>query len=231
MTKVITRGTKPERPPRPTGCSDRRKFAFVSCGKGDQLDPKILASIAQLARIKDYSIGLGRPFQPTPNGLGLQNYAYTLRKNFEIIIRNTVSTAHYAAICNNPATPEAAANISRSARLAITELESSGLSPWFLASDIAAVDDLAKQARFFKFRAKSQAKAAKAFREAFVSQLLDAADDAGGRLTINRLTERGSLVEVIDLLRPYLPAEFRRGLSVANLRRIRSAWLKSRKNN
>jgi hypothetical protein len=176
----------------------------------------------QLAGIKDSPFPL---FQTMPDGYVFKT---TLRKRFEIAIESIVETAHYVATYNNPATPKAAANINRLAHQLSVELESSHLSPWFLASDIAAINHLAKQARFFG-HSKRRGKATEVFRKTFVSQLLDAADDAGGHLGINRRTGRGSLVEVINLLRPYLPAEFQRGLSARTLRRIRSSGPKIKK--
>jgi hypothetical protein len=180
------------------------------------IDPAVIARVAQLAGIKDSPFPL---FQTTSTGYVFRT---TLRERFEIMIESIVSTAHYLATCNNAATPKAAAKIGRSARQLSKDLESSGLSLWFLASDIAAINHLTKQARDFEGygRIKSRAKAAEVFRKTFVSQLLDAADDAGGHLGINRRTGRGSLVEAIDLLRPYLPAEFQTKLSIATLRRI-----------
>jgi hypothetical protein len=182
--------------------------------------PAVLAKVAQLAGIRDSPFPL---FQTTPGGYVFRT---TLRERFEIMIASSVSTACRLATCNNTATPKAAkaaAKIARRARELSAELERSGLSPWFLASDIAAINQLAKQARGFERhgRIKSRAKAAEVLRKTFVSMLLEAADDAGGHLGINRRTGRGSLVEVIDLLRPYLPAEFQRGLSVATLRKIK----------
>src|SRR5262249_17002648 len=57
-------------------------------------------------------------------------------------------------------------------------------------------------------------------RRNFVEGLLWAAKKAGGRLTLNRRKEGGSLVDAIALLRPYLPKELRAGMSFATLPRI-----------
>ncbi len=200
--------------------------------KTPRLDPKILARITQLAGVKDYSIGLGQPFHPAPTELDLQSNGHTLRRNFEAAIEDIISFAHYAATCSNAAAPKAAAKIVRLARQLNEELENSSLSPWFLPSDIAAINHLANQARTFKrhnFQTRRRAKAIETLRKNFVTQLLDATDNAGGRLGINQRNGRGSLVEVIDLLRPYLPAEYQAGLSAATLRRVKDTWLKSRK--
>jgi hypothetical protein len=60
-------------------------------------------------------------------------------------------------------------------------------------------------------------------RRVFVEELLDAAQAAGGRLGVNSDNNRGSLVEVLDLLRRHLPADFEKGLSAKTLRRIITA--------
>ena len=57
-------------------------------------------------------------------------------------------------------------------------------------------------------------------RRNFVEGLLWAVKKAGGRLTLNRRKEGGTLVDAIALLRPYLPKELRAGMSFATLRRI-----------
>ena len=159
------------------------------------IDPAVLAKVAQLTGIKASPFPL---FQTMPDGYVLRT---TLRERFESEIKSNVWVAQYLATCNNAATPKAAAKIRRSARQLSEDLESSGLSLWFPASDIAAINHLAKQARDFERygRIKSRAKAAEVLRKTFVSNLLDVADAAGGRLGINRRDRRGSLVEVIKL--------------------------------
>jgi hypothetical protein len=64
----------------------------------------------------------------------------------------------------------------------------------------------------------------------FVERLLHAAQSAGGRLTLSRRNESGSLIDAIKLLAPYLPAETATKLSFATVRRIREAWLKKQEN-
>jgi hypothetical protein len=158
-------------------------------------------------------------FQTTSTGYV---YRTTLRKHFDAAIEDMISFVHYVATCSNATMPKTAANIGRLACRLSTELESSGLSGWFLASDVAAINHLAKQVQVFERSSRIAPRArAAAVRKYFVSQLLEAANDVGGRLGINQRNGRGSLVEVIDLLRPYLPAEFQRGLSARTLRRIK----------
>jgi hypothetical protein len=93
----------------------------------------------------------------------------------------------------------------------------------FLKFDIATVNHLEKQARDFERYGRiklSRAKTAEVLRKIFVSKLLEAANEAGGHLGLTPRNGRGSLVEVINLLQPYLPAEFQTKLSIATLRRI-----------
>ena len=60
-------------------------------------------------------------------------------------------------------------------------------------------------------------------RKQFVNDLLDAVEIAGGRLGLDRSNGRGKLDKAIKLLRPYLPHdEFRRGLSIATLKKIKA---------
>ena len=60
-------------------------------------------------------------------------------------------------------------------------------------------------------------------RKQFVNDLLDAVEVGGGRLGLDRPNGRGKLAEAIKLLRPCLPNdEFRRGLSIATLKKIKA---------
>src|SRR5262249_49254916 len=61
----------------------------------------------------------------------------------------------------------------------------------------------------------------------FVNHLLDAAD---GKLTLNARSERGTLVDAIELLLPYLPEEIsKRPPSFSTLKRLRKAWVQNPK--
>lgn len=66
-------------------------------------------------------------------------------------------------------------------------------------------------------------------RRNFVEGLRWAAEEAGGRLTLNRRKEGGTLVDAIVLLRPYLPEELRAGMSFATLRRICAAQISKKR--
>jgi len=60
----------------------------------------------------------------------------------------------------------------------------------------------------------------------FVNGLLDAAD---GKLTPNVRSERGTLVDAIKLLLPYLPQEISKMPSFSTLKRLRNTWVQNRK--
>ena len=96
---------------------------------------------------------------------------------------------------------------------------------------IRGITGLARGAR----RAKQLAKAPRRgkwlvkMRKAYVEGILDAAAAAGGRLTLNRRNESGSLVEALSLLNPFLPEEgvlrpLSKEWSFSTLRRIYDPW-------
>jgi len=66
-------------------------------------------------------------------------------------------------------------------------------------------------------------------RRNFVEGLRWAVGEAGGRLTLNRRKEGGTLVDAIVLLRPYLPEELKAGMSFATLRRICAAQISKKR--
>jgi hypothetical protein len=68
-------------------------------------------------------------------------------------------------------------------------------------------------------------------RHSFVNHLLDAVDDAGGKLTLNPTSERGTLIDAIKLLLPYLPQEISKMPSFSTLKNLRGAWVKNREKN
>jgi hypothetical protein len=61
-----------------------------------------------------------------------------------------------------------------------------------------------------------------------VNHLLDAAADADGSLKLNSRSERGTLVDAVELLLPYLPQEFSKMPSFSTLKSLRRAWVKNR---
>jgi hypothetical protein len=100
---------------------------------------------------------------------------------------------------------------------------------------IQGISGLARGARRAKQLAKAprQGKWPVTLRKAYVEGILDAAAAAGGRLTLNRRNEGGSLVEALSLLNPYLPKEgvlrpLSKEWSFSTLRRIYDPWLRNK---
>ena len=96
---------------------------------------------------------------------------------------------------------------------------------------IRGITGLARGARRAKLLAKAprQGKWPVKIRKAYVEGILDAAAAAGGRLTLNRRKEGGSLVDALSLLDPYLPKEgvllpLSKEWSFSTLRRIYDPW-------
>jgi hypothetical protein len=208
------------------------------------IDPAVLAKVAQIANIKDFPV-TGTLLELS--GLsGLKGYHEVLsqeliellgqcgvirttsRKQFEKRIRTSIELAQDLAARRNAGKLKTA-KIGRLARQLKEALETSSpeLSHFLeLPVDqcIAAVGALAKAAEQIKSLKKPAYRPGEWAgwdRSIFVATLVNAAQAAGGKLGINRRNGRGSLVEAINLLRPYLPAEFQRGLSAGTLRRIK----------
>jgi hypothetical protein len=185
------------------------------------IDPKILAKVTRLAGVKDFPLVVdmfGYPLK-TSN-----------RQEFELGIKVSVEAFRNSVSC----TPSS--KVSTKARRHARELKEAlkALSHLLPSADrhIVAVSEVAKALhpleRFTTI--KRPGKRAEIFRKRFVENLLHAADKAGGQLGLNRRNGRGSLVEVINLLQPYLPAESQHGLSAPTLRRVKETWLKKQKN-
>ena len=100
---------------------------------------------------------------------------------------------------------------------------------------IRGITGLARGARRAKLLAKAprQGKWPVKIHKAYVEGILDAAAAAGGRLTLNRRNESGSLVDALRLLDPYLPKEgvllpLSKEWSFSTLRRIYDPWLRNK---
>ena len=100
---------------------------------------------------------------------------------------------------------------------------------------IQGITGLARGARRAKQLAKAprQGKWPVKIRKAYVEGILDAAAAAGGRLTLDRRKEGGSLVEALSLLNPFLPEEgvlrpLSKEWSFSTLRRIYDPWLRNK---
>jgi hypothetical protein len=100
---------------------------------------------------------------------------------------------------------------------------------------VQGITGLARGARRAKQLAKAprQGKWPVKIRKAYVEGILDAAAAAGGRLTLNRRKEGGSLVDALSLLDPYLPKEgvlrpLSKEWSFSTLRRIYDPWVRNK---
>jgi hypothetical protein len=197
-----------------------------------RLDPKVVAKLVGLAEVTD------SPFPRSENIHG-HMLVSTNRQWFASQISGGVSTAHTVAALNNARQIKTDKQIGRLAReLACAVRADQTHLSYFLPrgstvdSYIAALNGLAKAAHDIGRlkKAKRKGKMAETSRKVFIEQLLDAAHQAGGELRLNRRSGGGSLVETLDLLAPYLPAEFSAKTSVATLRRIQNSWLKKKEN-
>lgn len=69
------------------------------------------------------------------------------------------------------------------------------------------------------------------FRRYFIERLLNDTTALGGKLTINRRSEDGTLITAINLFKDYLPEEFSKTWpSFSTVRRVYERWLKKKKN-
>jgi hypothetical protein len=193
----------------------------------------VLARLTELAGIHDN----GFPLLENVRGVMLPS---TNRKRFESLIRGNIEAAQFAAAVTNAAKLKTDKRIAQLARELTKALEASDkkhLSHFLphgstVDAYVTALNDLAKAAHQIGRLKKAPrlGKSTAATRHMFVKILLDATHSAGGRLTINRRSGGGSLVEAVELLASYLPPETSDKLSLATLRRIEEAWRKNEKN-
>jgi hypothetical protein len=96
---------------------------------------------------------------------------------------------------------------------------------------IESIDSLAREAQIVARLAKATRRGGSMtlMRKYFVEGLLNIAVDAGGRLTLSRAKEGGSLFDAIKLLEAYLPKDISGKLSFSSLRRIYDPWLVAQK--
>jgi hypothetical protein len=155
---------------------------------------------------------------------------------FAFDVMNSVRMVHDYGNIVNASTLKRHKEIAYHARELVKHLKASDQKKLFaiVSSDtIIAIAGLARGAERAGRLAKSerQGKWPIKVRKSYVEGLLDAAASAGGRLTLNRRKESGSLVDALRLLNPYLPQE---GLlarlseerSFSTLRRIYDPWCK-----
>src|SRR5262249_2883170 len=96
---------------------------------------------------------------------------------------------------------------------------------------VTATRELADEARqICSLAGRPSGRSRRVTQHCFVNHLLDAVNEADGKLTLNARNERGTLVDAIKLLLPYLPEEIsKRAPSFSTLKRLRDAWVQNRK--
>jgi hypothetical protein len=158
------------------------------------------------------------------------------RERFAWVIRDSIICAHGTeALSNSKKIPhkkiahharELAKLIRTSDGKHLSYLTSSALT---IAELLEGIDDLAKCSNSIGASIKSglNTGAVNLGRHRFVTHLLIWTHMAGGRLTLNRREEGGSLFEVVKLLKPFLPNEISSKLSFSTLRRTYDPWVKS----
>jgi hypothetical protein len=169
----------------------------------------------------------------------------TTADKFDSKIEAAVSVAHSTIALSNPKKLPTRKQIARRARelantlLALKQSEKDILV-YFLpyrrqaAFDdfVAATRDLADEARHICGLPGKPSKVLQHITQrSFVSHLLDAADEAGGKLTLNVRSERGTLVDAVEVLLPYLREIFPKMPSFSTLKRLRDAQVQNRAKN
>jgi hypothetical protein len=202
-----------------------------------QPEPRVFDELAKLAGIKE------SPY-PFPKVIRNVTFITTVREEFEREIIVALAAAHMgAAFIAGTKKLMRTRNIAREAKALADTLgrmrsEEKDILTVFLPHRRSEVFDefivfaheLAKCANDVLHLGKvpKRATAIRVMRRALVSALLNAAATAKGNLTLNKRTGRGSLVEALALLKPYLPPEPSEHLSFSNLVTLRRAWVKNR---
>ena len=179
----------------------------------------IIPRVAELAGIKNSTLVVSQ-----------DGRTLTIQEKFEEDMIDVIKTAHWRAD-DDPSRLKKAKKTRKLAGQLEEALQDGDLLRYLVFSDVRAVSNLVK-ALYKLERDKKRGRPKKwaaTIRKRFVNGLLDAVHDAGGELGLNRRNGRGSLVDAIEKLRPYLPNEFRRGLGEETLVKLKQAWVKNRK--
>jgi hypothetical protein len=162
------------------------------------------------------------------------------RNKFVFDVMNTIRMVYGVGNIFNASTIKRHKEIARCAEELVEHLKATKPERLFaiVSSDtIKAIAGLARGARRAGVLAEAprQGKWPIKIRKVYVEALLDAAASAGGRLALDRSRQRGSLVDALRLLSPYLPQEgvlrqLSEEWSFSTLRRIYDPWLKNNKN-
>jgi len=207
------------------------------------LDPAVLAKLRKIAAIREnpyaslqamqakYAFLQGELDVPPPA---------TAADQFDLKIRAAIDVAHFCIALSHPKKLTARKEIARCAQelanvLQALRRQEKDLLVLFLPhcrqatfdDFVAATRELADEARHIcSLAGRPLGRVRRITRRAFVNCLLSA---AGGKLTLNARTERGTLVDAVELLLPYLPQEISKMPSFSTLKSLRRAWGKKRK--
>ena len=215
------------------------------------LDPAVLADLRKIAAIRENPYALLHA-----QYVSLHNqYALTLddlmvppttaAEKFDSKIEAAIYIAHSTISLSSPKKLTARKEIARCARALANVLQALKRDdkeillhflPYRRQSTfedfITAARELADEARdICSLAGSSLGRRRRETQRFFVNRLMDAVDEADGKLlTLNPRTERGTLVDAIEMLLPYLPEEIsKRPPSFSTLKRLRKAWGQNRK--
>jgi hypothetical protein len=214
-------------------------------GRASDPDPADLAKLRKIAAIREnpYAllhaqyVSLHNQYASTPADWMVP--PRTAAEEFDSKIGVAIYVAHLTIARSSPKKLTARKDIAHCARALANVLQAlkrdeKGLLVHFLPHSrqatfddfIAATRELADEARLIcRLAGRPSGWLRREARHRFVNDLLDAAD---GNLTLHPRTERGTLVDAIELLRRYLPEEISKTPSFSTLKRLRKAWVQNR---
>jgi hypothetical protein len=211
---------------------------------GPDLDPAVLAELRKIAAIREnpYAL-LHAQYVSLHNqrALTLDDLMVpptTAAEEFDSKIRSAIYVAHFCIALSNSKKLIARKEIARCARALASVLQAlkrddKEILLHFLPyrrqatfdDFVTATRELADEARqICSLAGRPSGRSRRETQHSFVNHLLDAVNDAGGKLTLNARSERGTLIEAIKLLLPYLPQEISKMPSFSTLKRLRDAW-------
>jgi hypothetical protein len=166
----------------------------------------------------------------------------TAAEEFDSKIKAAVYTAHFTIALTNSKKLETRKQIARCAQelanvLRTLKKDEKDILVHFLPHRrqatfddfVTATRELAAEARHIcSLAGRPSGRFRQVTQRSFVTLILDAAADAHGKLTLNARSGRGSMVDAIKLLLPYLPQEIEKMPSFSTLKRLRDAWVQNR---
>jgi hypothetical protein len=220
------------------------------------IDPAVLAQLRKIADIRENPYGalyrqivlahnqraslfpqqgeLIAPIFPVPS---------TAAEEFDSKIKGAVWVAHLSIALTNSKKLKARKQIARCAQelanaLGALKRDEKDILVHFLPHRrqatfddfLTATRELAVEARHIcSIAGRPSGRSRRVTRHSFVTLILDAAAEAYGKLTLHPRSGRGTMVDAIKLLLPYLPEEIRKMPSFSTLKRLRKAWVQKRR--